>query len=138
MSRIVFLAGAAYFAIVFAAGFLMGMLRMSLVAPSVGEVTAVVLELPIILMVAWFACGWILSKFRVPKKTFDRLAIGAFALLLLLIAEALLSVGLAGQSLQQHLHSYTQAGPLIGLVAQLLYAGFPAVRAQTREDGFGA
>ena len=133
-----FLSGAAYFVIVFAAGFLLGTLRVLLVAPNVGEVTAVILELPIMLVVAWFACGWVLSKFHVPQKTFDRLVMGAFALLLLLIAEALLSIGLAGLSLRQHLYSYTQAGPLIGLVAQLLYAGFPVIRDRTGEDGFSA
>ena len=138
MSRHVFLAGAAYFAIVFAAGFVLGTLRILLVAPNVGEVSAVVLELPIMLAVAWFACGWVLSKFHVSQKTFERLVMGAFALLLLLIAEAMLAVGLFGLSLQQHLVSYTQAGPLIGLAAQLLYAGFPVIRAQTREHGFSA
>jgi ABC-type uncharacterized transport system permease subunit len=134
----VFLAGAAYFAIVFGAGFLMGMLRILLVAPNLGEITAILLELPIMLAVAWFVCGWVLSKFNVPQKTFDRLVMGTFALFLLLIAEAVLSVGLSGRSLQQHLLSYAQAGPLIGLVAQLLYAGFPVIRAQAREGGFRA
>jgi ABC-type uncharacterized transport system permease subunit len=138
VSRPVFLAGAAYFAIVFAAGFLMGMLRILFVAPSVGEITAVILELPIMLAVAWFACSWVLSKFHVPQKTFDRLVMGAIALILLLIAEAMLALGLSGLSPQQHLASYTQAGPLIGLAAQLLYAGFPVIRAQAKEDVSGA
>jgi hypothetical protein len=37
-----------------------------------------------------------------------------------------------------HLHSYAQASPLIGLAAQLLFAGLPVIQAQTREDRFSA
>lgn len=132
------LAGAAYFVTVFAAGFLLGTLRILWVAPYAGEIFAVALEVPIMLVVAWFACGWSLSKLNVSQKILDRIVMGAFALLLLLMAEALLSLSLGGLSFQQHLHSYTQTGPRIGLAAQLLYAGFPVIRAQTRKDDFSA
>lgn len=122
------IAGAVYFAIVFAAGFLLGTVRTLLVAPYLGEVTATILEVPIMLAAAWLACGWVLRRFPVRPRTLDRIAMGTIALALLLAAEALLSIGLIGLSLVQHIGRYTQAAPLIGLAAQLLYAGFPLVR----------
>lgn len=127
----ILVAGGTYFLIVFVAGFLMGILRVLVVVPQVGEVAAVVLEVPIILVIAWFACDWVLKKVPVPGRNLDRVVVGAFALGLLLTAEAVLSVGLTGISLQEHFRSYSRAGPLIGLAAQLLFASFPLIRAQS-------
>ncbi|MEL7429628.1 MAG: hypothetical protein AAFN43_06475 [Pseudomonadota bacterium] len=45
-------AGAAYFAIVFAAGFILGAARTFLLAPVAGEMLAVLVELPFILAVS--------------------------------------------------------------------------------------
>lgn len=53
------LAGLAYFTLVFAAGFGLGTLRVLALAPILGEGGAVLLELPIILAIAWMACRWI-------------------------------------------------------------------------------
>ena len=49
------LAGAAYFAVVFATGFALGVVRVLVTAPRLGETGAVLLEVPIILAASWFA-----------------------------------------------------------------------------------
>lgn len=51
------LAGLAYFTLVFAAGFALGTARVLVLLPGVGETTAVLLELPLILTVSWLPAG---------------------------------------------------------------------------------
>jgi len=131
-------AGSVYFIIVFAAGFLLGTVRTLFVAPQVGQVTAVLMEVPVMLVAAWFACAWVLRKIHVARRTIDRVAMGAIALGLLLVAEVLVSVGLAGLSLSEHFRSYSQPAPLIGLAAQLLYACFPLIRTRTTGERLNA
>ena len=128
-------AGSVYFLIVFAAGFVLGSVRTFLVAPEIGETAAVMLEIPLMLTIAWFACGWAVKKAKVPRRVADRILMGAIALMLLLIAEALLSVTLAGLTLGEHLAGYAQAGPLIGLAAQTLYACFPIIQGRRTATG---
>lgn len=121
-------AGSLYFSVVFAAGFALGVLRTLFIAPAVGEVQAVLLEVPVMLMMAWVACGWTLNKVAVPRSVPARLLMGAAALLLLLAAEAALSVVASGKTLTEHFASYSRPGALIGLVAQLAFGCFPLIR----------
>ncbi|WP_120077118.1 hypothetical protein [Aurantiacibacter odishensis] len=128
MIRQVALAGFVYFVTLFAAGFILGTLRVLLVVPQVGEVAAIAMELPVMLLIAWFACGWILSNFQLVRKPRDSLLMGAIALILLLLAEAVLAVTLFGSSLLEYFQSYSETGPMLGLAAQILSAGFPLIR----------
>ena len=65
-------AGLAYFAVVFAAGFVLGTLRVLVVAPHLGEIAAVVAELPIMLAVSWIICGWLLGRVALRADRPDR------------------------------------------------------------------
>ena len=51
-------AGALYAIIVFLIGFIFGTVRVLLVAPRLGETTAVIVEIPIMLAASWFVCRW--------------------------------------------------------------------------------
>jgi hypothetical protein len=117
---------AVYFAIVFAAGFVLGVLRTLVLERALGPIAAVALELPVILGIAWVACGWILRRW--PLEGARAALMGAGALALLLLAEAALSVLLAGRSLGEHLALYTQAAHQLGLAGQLVFAAWPVVR----------
>jgi hypothetical protein len=120
--------GALYFAIVFTAGFLFGTIRTLWLTDEVGPAYAVLIELPLILLVSWIACGFSIRRSHVPRRTGPRLAMGLAAFLLLLIAEALVAMLLGGLSLAEHLASYREAGPRIGLAAQLVFALLPVLR----------
>ena len=48
-----FFASASYFALVFLLGFAFGLLRVLVLAPKYGEVAAVLIEVPIVLALAW-------------------------------------------------------------------------------------
>ena len=54
-------AGAAYFAVLFGAGTAFGLARVLFVSPHLGVLGGVLVELPIILALAWVVCGWLAS-----------------------------------------------------------------------------
>lgn len=85
-------AGALYFILVFAIGFVLGTIRFLVVVPEVGELLAVLIELPILLTLAWVISARVIVKTRVPRRLGPRLIVGASAFLLLLSAEFVLSI----------------------------------------------
>ncbi len=123
----VLLAAATYFVLVFAAGFVLGVVRTLWLAPAVGPLAAVAIELPVILGVAWLACARVLRRW--PLAPAQAAATGALAFALLLGAEAALSLLLAGRSLADHLALYAQAPNLLGLAGQIAFAALPWLRA---------
>lgn len=129
-----FTGGLAYFLVVFAAGFVLGVLRTLVVIPAVGELLGVVIELPVILTVSWIACGWAVLRFDVPGTTATRMAMGALAFALLMVGEVLVSITLADRSLAEHWALYRSLPARIGLLGQLVYAVFPLVRHRRRRD----
>ena len=121
-------ASAAYFGVVFAAGFLLGTIRTLTIAPLTGELAAVALELPLMLLASWIACGWALRRFEVAADAGPRLTTGVSAFVLLMGAEACVSTLIAGRSLSDHVALYRTAPALLGLFGQLAYAAFPLIR----------
>ena len=85
-------AGAVYFLAVFIVAFMVGAFRVIVVAPRLGEVMAVSLEAPVILIVSWVASRWATAKFAVSADRSARLLMGAVAFSLLLLAELALAV----------------------------------------------
>lgn len=118
-------AGLAYFALVFAVGVVLGVARAALLAPWVGELAAVAIELPAILGAAWLASGWCVRRWTVPERRRFRLLMGAVAFALLMAAELILSSVLAGRDPAAHLASYREAGRLLGLLGQVVFALLP-------------
>jgi hypothetical protein len=112
-------AGAAYFGLVFAAGVLLGTLRVALLAPALGETAAVALELPAMLGLAWFAARWLVRRWRVAVAPAARLAMGGTGFVLLLAAEAGLGAALGRPAVPA-----TAAG-LLGLAGQVAFALLP-------------
>ena len=123
-------AGFVYFAIVFAAGFALGVLRTVLIAPAVGETAAVSLELPFILAISWFAARALIRRFRIGASLRSRLTMGGVAFALLMIAEICFSLLLWGRTLVQHLELFRSAPGMIGLVGQIAFGFFPALQSE--------
>ena len=115
-----------YFAAVFAAGFILGTIRTLLVIPRIGELPAVLLELPVILAIAWIVCGWLMRGRSIGRT--EAVAAGVLAFAILMTAEAALSVMLFGRTLAEYLASFTQLHGLLGLAGQVVFATFPYVR----------
>ncbi len=126
--KLILLTATAYFAAVFAAGFALGVLRTLVLIPLLGDLLAVLVELPVILTVAWLACTLILGHWPlVPRAA---AAMGVIAFVWLMLAEAGLSTLLAGRSLAEHLGLYAQLPHQLGLAGQLAFAAFPWMQAR--------
>lgn len=125
-------AGVAYVAMVFPVAFAFGTARVLLVAPRVGETVAVLLEAPLILAVSWLASRVCVRRFQVPPAVAARLAMGATAFLLLMLAELGLGLGLFGQTFEAVLAGFGSAPGAIGLAAQLGFALVPFLQIRRR------
>ena len=95
--------GLLYFALVFAAGFMLGPIRIFWIAPRVGLRTAELLEAPVMLLVSLVAARWIVRRFAVPPNLSHRLGMGCIALVFMLVAEFTLVLWLRGVSIHQYL-----------------------------------
>lgn len=124
-------AGLLYFAIAFAAGFVLGTLRVLVLAQHLGEFPATLLELPLMLALGWFLAGRLVRRLERPTPA-RRFAMGVLALALLLAAEAALGILGFGRSLAGHLAAYAEAPKAAGLAAQGLYALLPLLRGTGR------
>lgn len=121
-------AGAGYFIAVFAAGFVLGVLRTLVLLPLVGPLCAVLVELPVILAIAWLVCTRILRCW--PLSRAAAVGMGAVAFSLLMLGEAGISMLLTGRSLAQHLALYTHLPHQVGLAGQVVFAAIPWIQAR--------
>ena len=121
-------AGAAYATSVFLVGFVLGTVRVLFVVPRFGETLAVSLEAPIMVIVSWAASRWSAHQFAVPPNVTARAVMGAGAFVVLMLAEAVVAVGIFGRSLSGQIASYQSTGGATGLLAQIAFAIFPLVQ----------
>ncbi len=121
-------AGAAYFAIVFTIAFVFGTIRVTVVAPSLGETAAVLVEAPLLIAASWIVCGWIVDRFRVRAQLRARSWMGGIAFILLLLVETGLAVLAFGQTLPEWLAGYASLAGGIGLFAQIIFAFTPILQ----------
>lgn len=123
-------AGLAYFAIVFALGFVLGTLRTLFVvdAPGNGRLTGVLVELPIMLLASWFLCRTVIRRIGVPPMFSSRALMGGTALVLLLLAELVIGVLLFDRSVATHFSLYRDPSYSLGLAAQIAFALMPLLQ----------
>lgn len=118
-----------YVAVVFAAAFLLGALRVSVVVPMTGALLAVALEVPVVLGLSWIVAGRVLRRWPLPLG--GRIAMGGIAFVLLMLAEMALAV-LFGQTLGQFLAAMATPPGALGLAGQIGFAAIPALRGRGR------
>lgn len=130
------LAGAAYFALVFALGFVLGTVRTIVVrdAPGgSGRLIGVLIELPVMLWASWFLCRHVIRRCAVAAATAPRAVMGGVAFALLLLAELGIGAWLFGRTPAEHLALYRDASYALGLAAQFAFALMPML--QLRRPG---
>jgi hypothetical protein len=118
-----------YVATVFAAAFVLGTLRVLLVAPRLGELAAVTLEVPVVLGLSWLVAGRVMRRWPLPRPD-QRLAMGGLAFAVLMLGETILGITLFGRSLAGILAAMATLPGLVGLAGQLGFALVPALRGQ--------
>jgi hypothetical protein len=123
------LRGAAYyFALVFVVGFLLGCIRVPLLVPRLGERVAELLEMPVMLVVIFFASRHVVHRFRLAARA--SIAAGLLALAFLVAAEMVLATVMG--------RSVTDRDAVSGSVyvaALLLYAALPWRHARKSATG---
>lgn len=120
-----------YFAIVFGTGFLLGPIRVLIVAPQVGERVAVLLETPLMLAAIVFAARWVGRRF--PRLTPSAsLAVGLVALACVLAAEFAVMTFFWRMSLPQYLAARDPVGLAAYVVLLVLFAAMPLLLALRR------
>jgi hypothetical protein len=124
-------AGALYAILVFSIGFILGTVRVLLLAPRLGETTAVIIEAPMMLAASWFVCRWCADWINMRRTVPARSLMGVVAFLVLMSAE----VGLGAvfnRSFVDQLANYGSLAGAIGLSAQVIFATFPAIQVWQR------
>ena len=126
-------AAIAYWAVVFALGFVLGTIRVLWLAPQVGLMAATALELPVMLAASWLVSGGLMRRFGIAG-TCPALAMGVTAFALLMLTEMGLAGALSGESPAQWLAGLRQPHALLGLAGQAVFALMPWWRARGAAD----
>lgn len=127
MSAPVIRAGLAYFSVVFAAGFLLGMLRVLWVVPRLGERWAELAETPLMLLVSLLAARWVVRRFAVPDSSMPRLQVGLLALALLVCCELTVVLAMRGLTFTEYLETRDPVSGTAYLASLVLFAVLPAL-----------
>jgi len=116
---------ALYFALVFGAGFVLGVIRVLFVAPHLGARTAELIEMPIMFVVILAAARWIVRRAPAPAST--RLAIGFLALTLTLAVEFSFVLWFLSLTLVQYVHAMDPVSGTFYFALLAVFAILPAV-----------
>lgn len=125
----IFKAGAAYFALVFGAGFVLGAIRVPFLVPRVGERIAELIETPFMLVVVVLAARLIARRFALPVHASIRLGVGAVALALLIVAEFVLIMSIRAESVGEYIASRDPVSGTVFLLMLALFALMPLLLA---------
>lgn len=118
-------AAAAYFCIVFGAGFLLGAVRVPLLVPRLGVRSAELLEMPLMFVVIVLAARFVVRRHALPADTRTRAATGLLALLMLLAAEAALAIALQGVTLTAYIAGRDPVSGSVYLALLVVMAAMP-------------
>lgn len=121
-------AGFTYFAIVFGAGFALGVFRVPFLVPRIGERWAELAEMPVMAVVIFWSAGYILRRYPEINRVRRALLAGLLALGLLVGAELALAVILQEQSLVEYIEGRDSVSGSAYGVLLLVLALMPGLR----------
>jgi hypothetical protein len=117
-------AGVVYFALVFAAGFVLGTIRTLWVVPRLGVRTAELAEAPIMFGISILAARWVVWHVQVSPLGSRRLAMGCIALGLMLVAEFSLGLWIRGMTIREY---FAARDPVSGAAYFLTLGAFAVI-----------
>jgi hypothetical protein len=126
------LAGIVYFAAVFAAGFILGIIRVGLLVPQVGVRVAELIEMPLMIVATLAAARWVVYCWGVGLARRAALLAGIWALSLLVAAEIALGV-LQGLPLSNFILGRDPVSGTAYFAALVLFALMPWIVARGAE-----
>jgi hypothetical protein len=125
-------AGIAYTLGVFVFALAVGTIRVTLIAPRLGTLLAVVLEAPIVLAVSWRVSLWCNRRFNVNRDPRTRALMGVVAFSVLMLLELGVSILAFGETLDHYVSKYASTPGVIGLAMQVCFATIPWVQCHLR------
>jgi hypothetical protein len=123
-------AGALYFALAFGSGFVLGGIRVLWVVPRIGERTAELIEMPIMLVVIILAARWVARRFPLASTPTTRLGVGCVALGFLLTTELTMVLWLRGLTMGEYVASRDPVAGTVYLVMLGVFAVMPLLAAR--------
>jgi hypothetical protein len=120
-------AGAVYFLLLFALGWVLGPMRELWAAPRFGRVTALLFEAVAMLITMFISARWAIRRFDVGHALPATIGMGLVSLAILLPAEIAGALWVRGLSLLEYLASFANAPGVISLVMFLLFAAMPTL-----------
>ena len=124
-------AGLFYFALVFGTGFVLGVFRVPLLVPRIGERWAELAEMPLMATVIYWAAGFILRRFPAIRSPMRSLVAGVLALALLVSAELASATLLQDKTLAEYIASRDKVSGSVYVALLLVFAAMPRVRLST-------
>jgi hypothetical protein len=104
--------GAVYFALVFGVGFLLGIVRVLVLVPSLGERWAELAEMPLMLIAIIFAARFVVRRFPATQRA-SYLVSGGIALVLLVVVELSVVLAIRGLTISRY---FAERDPVAGSV----------------------
>jgi hypothetical protein len=118
-------AATVYFLALFAMGFVLGTIRVLFVAPQIGVLGAILLEVPLMMTAAFFLCRWAVGRWLVSPALAARGSMVLWFLVLLVLFETLVGVALFGRTLADTWAGLATPAGAIGLTTQATAALLP-------------
>ena len=118
-------AGTTFFLALFALGFVLGTIRVLVVAPRFGPLGAVFADVPVMLIAAIYACRWSVRRWRVPRSIAIRWGMTVWFLVLLSIFETVLGAALFGRTVAEQWATLATPEGRLGVSAQVIAALLP-------------
>lgn len=128
--------GAVYFLLVFGAGFMLGVVRTLWLVPRLGVRWAELLEIPVMLMVIYWAARWVSRQIQLHGQSRPaQLGAGLVGLLLLAVAELGLALWLGGQSPVEYVESRDPVSGTAYALSLVLFAMMPVLVTRNENPG---
>ena len=138
MALRIFKAALSYALLGLAAGFVLGTLRVLVIAPRIGELAAVSLEAPVMLAISAGFAIWCAGRFHLKGLNGALLAMGLAAFLMLQFGEILLAGAFGPLGFVENAGAYAlnwgSQAKWVGLAAQIVFGFLPYLLAKRTDN----
>jgi hypothetical protein len=116
-----------YCVLVFAAGFLLGPIRVLWLEPKLGPFLAVLCEMPFLIAAMVFAARWVPRVVSLAREPQSLILMGLGALALLQAADIAVGVGLRGLTLSAQFAQFATPQGVVYAAALVAFAAMPVI-----------
>lgn len=130
--------GGLYFAMVFAAGFILGSFRVMWLVPRLGTRVAELIEAPIMLLVSVVAARWLVRRFREFTASGYWLGVGLVGLGLMILVEFTVVLWLRGLSVAEYFANRDPVSSAVYFASLGVFAVLPLLLSRSRRSRHAA